>query len=64
MKVGSDVSNQSASDGPMLEVPAHKPQTAKCATVDPGACGKMKKPATAVAVVVSFVLIGNILYKY
>jgi len=60
----SDVTNKSASDKPMLEGADQTPQTAKCATADTGACGKMKLATATAVVAVSFVLIGNILYKY
>jgi serine/threonine protein kinase len=64
----TDLSFKTANEGPMMEGPADKPQTAKCSTVDAGACGKLKKLATAVAVasvlVGSIVLIGNIIYTF
>jgi hypothetical protein len=58
----------SDSDSPLLEGPADKPQTAKCATVDAGTRDKLKKLAAAVAVAAvvmgSLLLIGNILYTF
>jgi protein-serine/threonine kinase len=63
----TDLSFKTANEGPMPEGPAVKLQTAKSETVDGRTCRKLKKLATAVTVaavvVVSFVLIGNILYK-
>jgi serine/threonine protein kinase len=60
----TDLSFKTANEGPMPEGPSDKLHTAKSETVDRRAGGKLKKLATAVTVVVvSFVLIGNILYK-